>query len=149
MVPAGPHWYIQQTERHCARIETVMSMNHADQWTGAASDGRDTHMDRWQTQPTVFDVPVRVYGSGLSKNPFYEEALVLFANADGGLLLLNVSVCHGQLLLITNMATIKDHTCRVMHTYDRGSGQIEVGFEFSSPTLDFWQLSKVSAAKSW
>jgi hypothetical protein len=88
-------------------------------------------------QPTVFDVPVRVYGSGMDNSPFYKEALVLFANADGGVLLLNVPVCDGQLLLITNMAKMQDHTCSVMHTYDRGSGKIEVGFEFSSPTPDF------------
>lgn len=99
-------------------------------------------------QPTVFDVHVRVYGSGPDDRPFYKEALVLFANADEGVLLLNVPVSDGQLLLITNMATMKDHTCRVTHACDRGSGKVEVGFEFSSPTLDFWQTPEVSAAKS-
>jgi hypothetical protein len=98
-------------------------------------------------QPTVFDVTVRVYGGGLGNSTFYKEALVLFANADGGVLLLNVPVCNGQLLLITNMATKKDHKCRVMHTHHRGSGRNEVGFEFFSPTLDFWQTPNVSAAK--
>jgi hypothetical protein len=120
-------------------------MSGADQWTAGAVDGLDGHMDRLRMQPMVFDVPVRVYGCGLSKTPFYKEALVLFANTDGGLLLLNVPICDGQLLLITNMATMRDHTCRVMYTYDRGSGKIEVGFEFSSPDPDFWQIPNVSA----
>ena len=65
-----------------------------------------------------------------------------------GQLLSNVPVCDGQPLLITNMATMQDHTCHVIDTHGRGSGQIEVGFEFSPPTLDFWQISEVSAAES-
>jgi len=108
-----------------------------DQWATGASDGRDGHNDRSPRQPAVFDVPVRVYGNGLAHSPFYKEALVLFANADGGVLLLNQPIPDGQLLLITNMATMKDRTCSVIHTYDRGSGKIEVGFEFSSPTFEF------------
>lgn len=126
----------------------TVSVNLADQWTVGANEGRGGPIDRWRMQPTVFDVPVRVYGSGLGNNPFYKEALVLFANEDGGLLLLNVPVCDGQRLLITNMATMKDQTCTVFHTYDRGSGKIEVCFEFSWPTPNFWQILKVSAAKS-
>jgi hypothetical protein len=118
-------------------------MNHSAQCTAAASDGRDGALDRWRMQPTVFDVPVRVYGNGMDNGPFYKEALVLFANADGGVLLLNVPVCDGQLLLITNMATMLDHTCSVMRTYDRGGGKIEVAFEFSSPSPDFWQIPEV------
>src|SRR5271169_6530141 len=103
-----------------------------------------TNIDRWRTQPTVFDVPVRIYGTDPDNGPFYEEALVLFANGDGGLLLLNVPVCDGQALLITNMATMQDHACHVMHAHDRGNGQIEVGFEFSPPAPDFWQIPEVS-----
>jgi hypothetical protein len=118
-------------------IEAVMSMNQPDHPTAAVSDGREEQLDRSRTQPTAFDVPVRVYGNGSDDSPFYKEALVLFANMDGGVLLLNMPVCDGQLLLITNMATEKDHTCRVRHSYDRGAGKIEVAFEFSAPTMDF------------
>lgn len=125
-----------------------MSRNHADQPTATADDGCDGSTYRLRQPPTVFDVPVRVYGRGLGESPFYKEALVLFANSNGGLLLLNLPVCDGQQLLITNMATMRDHTCEVMHAHDRGSGQIEVGFEFSSPALDFWQIPETSAAKS-
>ena len=114
-----------------------MSTNHPDHPTVAVSDGRDDHTDRSRTGPTAFDVPVRVYGNSSDNTPFYKEALVLFANTDGGVLLLNMPVCNGQLLLITNMATEKDHTYRVKHSNDRGSGKIEVAFEFSAPTLDF------------
>ena len=127
----------------------TVSVNLADQWTVGANEGRDGPIDRWRMHPTVFDVPVRVYGNGLAHNPFYKEALVLFANAEGGVLLLTQPVSDGQLLLITNMATMKDSRCSVIHTYDRGSGKIEVSFEFSSPTTpDFWQIAKLSAAKS-
>ena len=126
-------------------MDTVMSVNQADQRTVGATAGREGPIDRWRMHPVIFDVPVRVYGRGLSKSSFYKEALVLFANEDGGLLLLNVPVCDGQPLLITNMATMKDYTCRVVHAHDRGNGKIEVGFEFSSPAPDFWQIPKASA----
>jgi hypothetical protein len=112
-------------------------MNHPDHPTVAVSDGSDESVDRSATQPTAFDVHVRVYGNGSDNGPFYKEALVLFANTGGGVLLLNMPVCDGQLLLITNMATEKDHTCRVKHSNDRGAGKIEVAFEFSAPTPNF------------
>jgi hypothetical protein len=89
----------------------------------------------------LFDGPVYVYGRGLGNRSFYEKALVLFASAEGGLLLLNMPVCDGQVLLLTNRATMKDRACRVVHVHDRGSGRIEVGFEFSCPSLDFWRLT--------
>lgn len=100
--------------------------------------------DRWSTQPAVFDVPVRVYGRGPGSGSFNKEALVLFANPYGGVLLLHAPVCDGQVLLLTNTATTRDQACRVIHLHDRGSGIIEVGFEFSYPALDFWQVAKVS-----
>jgi hypothetical protein len=100
--------------------------------------------NRWNTQPTVFDVPVRVYGRGGGDGWFHKEALVLFANPYGGLLLLNAPVCNGQVLLLTNTATTREQSCRVVYMHDRGSRIIEVGFEFSYPALDFWQVPKVS-----
>jgi hypothetical protein len=112
-------------------------MNKADHGTLGVNDTWGGQLDRSHMQPTVFDVPVRVYGSNSDDSPFYKEALILFANAEGGVLLLNMPVCDGQLLLITNMATEKDHTCRVKHSFNRGTGKIEVGFEFSCPTFEF------------
>ncbi len=105
------------------------------------------YFDRWRTQPTAFDVAVRVYGNSPGSSPFYKDALLLFGSDDGGLLLLNVPVCDGQMLLITNMATMEDQACRVTHTNERGNGKIEVGFEFPSPTVDFWKITGGSAVK--
>jgi hypothetical protein len=104
MAHAKPGCNVLQTGGRRARIETAMSMNDADRWSTRASDGHDGPKDRWRIQPTVFDVPVRVYGTGPGNATFYKDALVLFANAGGGVLLLNVPVCDGQPLLITNMA---------------------------------------------
>lgn len=95
-----------------------------------------------RAQVAVFDVPVRVYGHGKGDVPFYKDALVLFANGQGGVLLLSAPVCDGQKLLLTNLTTMKDQICRVMHVQDRGHGRIEVGFEFSFPSLDACATSR-------
>lgn len=117
-----------------------MPMDQTDPEALAPCHGRNSHDDRWRIHPVIFDVSVRVYGRGLSKPSFYKEALVLFANAHGGLLLLNEPVCDRQILLLTNALTMKEQACRVIHIHDWGSGKIEVGFEFSYLALDFWQI---------
>jgi hypothetical protein len=96
-----------------------MSVDQTDEEALAPRNGRNSRSDRWRIHPVIFDVPVRVYGRGLSKPSFYKEALVLFANAHGGLLLLNEPVCDGQILLLTNTFAMKEHACRVMHAHDR------------------------------
>jgi hypothetical protein len=114
-------------------------MDQTDPEALAPTHGRTRHSDRRRIHPVIFDVPVRVYGRVLTKPSFYKEALVLFANAHGGLLRLNEPVCDGQTLLLNNALTMKDQACRVTYVHDRGGGKIEIGFEFSNLAHDFWQ----------
>jgi hypothetical protein len=93
---------------------------------------------RWE-----LDVPLTVYGRGLSGSPFYKDADAVNGSAYGGVIVLRAPVCEGQDLMLINNWTSKEQVCRVVHVRGRDAETNEVGVAFSSLNPEFWQIPDV------
>jgi len=96
--------------------------------------------DRRRSRRWAFDIPVYVYGHGIGRETFHEEAHTLNVNENGALLLLSVPVRKGQTLLLTNQITQQEMGCRVVRLGKQHSRTIETGVAFEKANPDFWQL---------
>ena len=105
----------------------------------AAGDG-DTGEP--ETQPPVgitqVRLPLFVYGYGPDGTPFYEQAHAIATNARGGLITMQTPVQLGQRLLITNKENERSQECVVEFLGAHLSRGVDVAFEFSVPTPEFW-----------
>jgi hypothetical protein len=96
--------------------------------------------DRRRSRRWALDISVYVYGHGLEKEPFHEEAHTLNVNANGALLLLSVPVREGQKILLTNRLTQREQDCRVVFLGAKRSRTVEAGVAFLETNPDFWQM---------
>jgi len=97
--------------------------------------------DKKQIDVPVFQGIVGAYGYGLESEPFHEEALILNANANGGILQLSVPVREGENLLLTNDNTFETQICRIVHVTARDEHTILAAIEFAGPCPGFWSNS--------
>jgi hypothetical protein len=84
--------------------------------------------------------PVFVYGCSTQDGPFHESTEALRVNAHGGLITLTTTVRPGHLLLLINKANHKEQKCRVVGHRGSYLNRSAVGFEFSEPVPDFWDV---------
>jgi type II secretory pathway predicted ATPase ExeA len=92
---------------------------------------------------TQIDLPLFIYGYGPDGVPFYEQARTIATNARGGLISMHAAVQPGQRLLITNKENECSQECVVEFLGARLARGVDVGFEFSSPTPEFWHSAEV------
>jgi hypothetical protein len=101
--------------------------------------------ERRVSSRSELNIDLTVYGHATSELPFYEQAKVIRANADGGLFLLGVPVLEGQdLLLINNRALKQEQICRVVNVTIRNIQTSEVEVVFPSPNREFWGLPDIT-----
>jgi hypothetical protein len=86
------------------------------------------------------DAIIRVYGSSLSGNPFYEDARTINVSVHGALLVLNVPVSKGQKLLLFNEVAQRQQVCQIVDIRVRDSESLEVAVAFPTPHAEFWQV---------
>jgi|SRR5450631_1030156 methionine aminopeptidase len=96
--------------------------------------------DRRRSRRWTFDIPVYVYGHGIGRETFHEEAHTLNVNENGALLLLSVPVRKGQTILLTNQITQQEMGCRVVRLGKQYSRTIETGVAFTEANPDFWKV---------
>jgi len=108
---------------------------------GAPLEGSVEIPDRRRSRRWSLDVSVYVYGHGMDKEPFHEEARTLQVNANGALLLLSAPVTEGQTLLLTHKVTEKEQDCRVVSLRTRSTSTVEAGVAFPLMNPEFWNLS--------
>ena len=111
-----------------------------------APEGTDRRQsERWK-QP----VPVLIYGSDETRQPFHEETKTIDINDGGCAIQLETKVVHGQALFVVNMRNQMERECRVVHIGKRVRGRYRVGVKFllpgTNPMLpghepDFWRNS--------
>jgi hypothetical protein len=102
---------------------------------------RDTepHMDRRRAPRVLISTPLLVYG-WLRAQPFWENTETLDVSAIGGLMPLSVSVVRSQRLIITNLQSNEDLTCRVARLAHTSDGKTAIGFEFAQASASFWRV---------
>lgn len=86
-------------------------------------------------------VPVEVIAFEGESEAFREATRMLSVNANGGLLVLDGSVSHGQVLQLVNQRTAEQQECRVVNVDACEDGKSAVGVEFIRPAGNFWQIS--------
>jgi hypothetical protein len=91
-------------------------------------------------------MPILVYGR-LGNEPFAENTQTVDVSALGGLVPIAARVVPSQKLILTNLQTDEDLTCRVVRLIPGENGQTLVGLEFLQPSPRFWRIDFVAARK--
>jgi general secretion pathway protein A len=98
--------------------------------------------DKLETHPDVeiaqMNLPLFIYGYWPDGTPFYEEARTIATNPRGGLMSMQTVVQPGQRLLITNKENEVSQECVVEFLGAKLARGVDVAFEFSVPTPQFW-----------
>ena len=130
------------TDRNMSRIfDALKRAREGKVQPDAPLEGGVEIPDRRRSRRWSLDVSVYVYGHGLDKEPFHEEARTLQVNANGALLLLSAPVKEGQTLLLTHTLTQKEQDCRVVFLGSRRTSSVEAGVAFPLTNPEFWNLS--------
>jgi hypothetical protein len=99
--------------------------------------------ERRRSYRVALATPVFVYG-WLADEPFSENTETLNVSANGGLIPLSGTVVLSQELILTNLQTNEDLSCRVARSTRTEDGKIVVGLEFLQALPNFWQIDFVS-----
>jgi len=91
-------------------------------------------------------VSIYVYGHGLGKYPFCEQARAVNTSADGCSLLLSVRVSVGQNLALTNGSKSKDQECQAVSVDRYDAKTFQVAVVFPSPNADFWEVPPATSS---
>ena len=102
--------------------------------------------DRRRSYRVALSTPVFVYG-WLADEPFSESTETLDVSGNGGLIRLSVTVIPSQELVLTNLQTNEDLTCRVARTTRTNDGTILAGLHFLQTSPTFWQIDFVSSRR--
>jgi hypothetical protein len=99
--------------------------------------------DQRRAQRLPIYLPVQVYGK-LDGVPFSENTETINVSACGGLVPMSAAVMRSQRLILTNLQTDEDLTCRVARLIRSERGQLLVGLEFLQSAPGFWRSSPVA-----
>jgi hypothetical protein len=124
-----------------------------------ALQGKDTkmieaptaeHTDRRATSRIDAHLPLFIYGSLLSGDPFYEETCTISINGTGGLILMASSVQPGQRIMVTNQGNDQTQECVVVSVAAQPAGSY-VAFKFLTPMPQFWHGLEIGRGRvrSW
>jgi general secretion pathway protein A len=105
----------------------------------SSKSGSESHSD---AHPPVgisqAKLPLFIYGYWPDGTPFYEETQAIATNPRGGLISMRTPVQPGQRLLITNKKNECSQECVVKLLGASLARGVDVAFEFSTPTPEFW-----------
>jgi hypothetical protein len=96
--------------------------------------------DQRRAQRLPIFLPVQVYGK-LDGVPFSENTETINVSACGGLVPISAGVVRAQKLILTNLQTDQDLTCRVARLIRTERGQVLAGLEFLQSAPGFWRSS--------
>jgi hypothetical protein len=97
-------------------------------------------VDQRRAQRLPIYLPVQVYGK-LDGVPFSENTETINVSACGGLVPISAAVVRAQKLILTNLQTDQDLTCRVARLIRSERGQVLAGLEFLHSAPGFWRSS--------
>jgi hypothetical protein len=103
--------------------------------------------DQRRAQRLPIFLPVQVYGK-LDGEPFSENTETINVSACGGLMPISAGIVRAQQLILTNLQTDQDLTCRVARLIRSERGQVLAGLEFLQSTPDFWRSSPAGSPLS-
>jgi hypothetical protein len=101
--------------------------------------------DQRRAQRLPIFLPVQVYGQ-LDGEPFSENTETINVSSCGGLVPISAGVVRSQKLILTNLQTDQDLTCRVARLIRSERGQILAGLEFLQSAPGFWRSLPAGSA---
>jgi len=87
------------------------------------------------------DIPVVIFGQSPEGKVFREQTKTIRVNAHGGLVNLATDVDPRMPVIVVNSKTENQIHCRVAYRAKNGKNQIELGFEFTTPSPKFWGIN--------
>jgi hypothetical protein len=100
---------------------------------------------RWinnrRSQRVILSLPVAVRAQLEGEDHCVELSRTLVVNAHGALIALALKVLPGQKLMLENLGSKKEQSCRVVHIGERKSDKAEVGIEFAESAPGFWNIA--------
>jgi hypothetical protein len=103
---------------------------------------RDTNpANRRRSERVILQVPVPLRGNDRDGKTLEEETHTSVVNAHGGLLKLHMGIKTGQPILLINLRTKEEQSCRVVRVETSLGGQSAVAFEFDQPAPHFWPIT--------
>jgi hypothetical protein len=106
-----------------------------------------TGADRRRSERLSLNLSLIVRGESLKREGFLEPTFTISVSAHGALVVMSTKVRVGQTLFLRNPATQKEAEGRVTRFGPLKGNQVQVGINFTRPTLTFWPA--VFPPKSW
>jgi len=97
--------------------------------------------NRRRSQRVLLRMPIMVIAIGPDKQPLSEQSFTAVVSAHGGLIYLVMKVKVGQSLILRNIESREEQSCRVAYINDERDGKCEVGVEFTTPSSNFWHVA--------
>ena len=109
---------------------------------GRESQARNAppYADKRRAPRVAASVTVLVYGR-LGNEPFQETTETINVSGRGGLIRISARVGPSQKLILTNLQTDEDQTCRVARLIRSSDSKTLAGLEFLQPAPHFWRSS--------
>lgn len=95
--------------------------------------------ERRVTPREELEINLTVYGRSACEAAFYEQAMAISGNANGGVFLLGIPVLEGQDLLLINNGNSQEQICNVVSVRIQDIQTSEVSVSFPVPNVDFWK----------
>jgi hypothetical protein len=106
-----------------------------------------TGADRRRSERLSLNVGLIVRGESPEREGFLEPTFTISVSAHGALVVMSTKVRVGQTLFLRNPATQKEAEGRVTRFGPLKGNQVQVGINFTRPSLTFWPA--VFPPKSW
>lgn len=100
-----------------------------------------------RSERVKLSVPVIIMTETVDHKQVQEVTATITVNAHGGLFKLKMEVLAGQPMLLLNMNTNKEESCRVVRVERLPNAEYGVAFEFEIPSPQFWVVS--TAPRDW
>jgi len=94
-----------------------------------------------RTSRVTIDISLVMFGQGSDGKVFREQTKTVRVNAHGGVVNLETDVDPQKPVIVLNESTKAEVHCRIANRAETAKGQIEVGFEFVTPSPKFWGIN--------
>jgi hypothetical protein len=113
----------------------------------SSTQSSPTDVKNWIADPgrrrsmrVLLSVPILVRGQNTKGEAFEEQTRTLVVNAHGALISLGATIAKDQDISVSNKATQKSISCKVVHVGSAHGGKVQMGIEFERPCPSFWQI---------
>ena len=102
---------------------------------------QENPINRRRSERVMLQIPVVVKTQTRQGDAVEEETHTMVVNAHGGLMRLKMELQAGQPIVLINVRTKAQQSCRVVRVENPPGGHFAVAFEFDRPAPHFWPVT--------